>query len=191
MNRTIQDTQTIPRQYLQRLILPGDIVVDATAGRGRDTLFLAQSVGAQGKVFAFDIQEEALKATKDLLQEHRVLDRVELLLRSHTEILDYVPSGVKAVVFNLGYLPGSDRIITTQPGTTVQSVEQALTILQDNGLIVLTVYRGHPGGLEESQAIVNFLSGLPKKDFSILQGIYLNQGDLSPYWIMIQKTGGH
>ncbi len=190
MSRGIEDTQTIIWDYLQKLIVPGDMVVDATAGKGRDTLFLARCVGAQGRVFALDIQEEALQATQSLLREHQLLDRVELLLKNHREMSRIIPPGIRAAVFNLGYLPGSSRDITTQPRTTVQAVQEALSLLADNGVITLTVYRGHPGGLEESEALLDFLSGLPKKDFSILQGIYLNQGELSPYWIMIQKTGG-
>lgn len=190
-HRGIQDTQTILRDQLMRSIMPGDLVIDATAGRGRDTLFLAQCVGENGRVFAFDIQEEALLVTQTLLEEHHLLDRVELVHESHSEISQFVPQGIKAAVFNLGYLPGSTRVITTRPETTVQAVKQSLGLLTENGIVALTVYRGHEGGLGESKAIIDFLTLLPKKDFSVLQGIYLNQGELSPYWIMIQKTGGH
>lgn len=188
-NRGIQDTQTILRDYLLKILKQGDVVIDATAGRGRDTLFLAQCVGTEGKVFAFDIQEEAIKATRELLLEQQMLNRVNLFLESHTKIADYVTTEIRAAIFNLGYLPDSRNKIVTQPDTTVKAVAEVLKLLMANGMIAITVYLGHDGGLEESKALINYLSKLPKKDFSILQGIYLNQGESAPYWIMIQKTG--
>ncbi|NLI93558.1 MAG: methyltransferase domain-containing protein [Peptococcaceae bacterium] len=187
-HRGLQDTQTILKMYLEQVIREGDIVIDATAGRGRDTLFLARCVGVTGKVFAFDIQEEAILATRELLENFGLADRVELLHKSHTSIADHVHDRVKAVVFNLGYLPGGGNRIITQAATTVEAVQQGLTLLEEKGIIALTVYRGHEGGQDESQKLTSFLSGLSKKDFSVVQGIYLNQGELSPYWIMIQKN---
>ncbi len=29
---------------------------------------------------------------------------------------------------------------------------------------------------------------LPKQDYSVLEGRYLNQGEKSPYWVMVQKN---
>jgi len=187
-NRGIQDIQTLVRNYLQSVLREGDIAVDATAGRGRDTLFLAECVGAGGKVFAFDIQEEAILATRRLLEGQGLLSRVELLKASHTEMAKYVSRGVKVILFNLGYLPGGPRYVTTQAQTTLRAAEVSLDLLQETGLAVFTIYRGHEGGPEESRALTGFLSGIPKKEFSVFQGIYLNQGDLSPYWIMVQKN---
>jgi precorrin-6B methylase 2 len=186
--RGIQDIQAFLHGYLQKYLNDGDITVDATAGRGRDTLFLAQCVGNAGKVFAFDIQTEAVQATQELLREQGLAHRVQLLSVSHAEIEKYVPPGVKAAVFNLGYLPGYEKKVITRPETTLQALTQLLKLLQEKGLIVITVYRGHEGGLEESNALLHYLSKLPKKDFGVLQGIYLNQGETSPYWIIIQKT---
>ena len=47
----------------------GDAVVDATAGGGVDTLFLARLVGPDGRVFAFDVQAEALDRTRQRLED--------------------------------------------------------------------------------------------------------------------------
>jgi methylase of polypeptide subunit release factors len=186
--RGIDDTQTLINHTLQRVIQEGDIVVDATAGRGKDTVFLAQCVGQAGKVYAFDIQEEAIRATKDLLQERGLFDRVLLLQKNHSEMGPLIPDQVKAIVFNLGYLPGSNKQIVTRAETTIEAVRQGLDRLTHRGILALTVYRGHEGGLDESQKLTNYLSLLPKKDFSVIQGIYLNQGEQSPFWIMIQKN---
>lgn len=49
-------------QFLKNYVSPGDICIDATAGRGMDTLFLCKLVGENGKVFSFDIQAQAIKA---------------------------------------------------------------------------------------------------------------------------------
>lgn len=190
LNRGLQDTQTLIKSYLAQIIQEGDWVVDATAGKGRDTLFLAECVGQQGKVIAFDIQEEAIKATRQLLKDHSLEDRVQLWQEDHAVLANYVSRKVKAVIFNLGYLPGSNQSIVTMAETTIIAIKQALQILEEQGVIVITVYRGHPGGLEEAHSLNNYLSTLAKKDFSVIQGIYINQGDLAPYWIMIQKNGG-
>jgi methylase of polypeptide subunit release factors len=186
--RGIQDTQTLIKLYLQNIIQDGDLAIDATAGRGRDTLFLAQCVGSKGKVFAFDIQREAISATEALLKAHGLAERVELFTKSHDEICLYIKNRIKAAIFNLGYLPGSDQGIVTRADRTIAAVRQVLNLLENRGVVVLTVYRGHEGGLEESRELTRFLSEFPKKNFSVLQGIYLNQGELSPYWIMIQKN---
>jgi len=189
MDRGIQDVQFIIKDYLKKIIVFGDIAVDATAGLGRDTLFLAQCVGVTGKVYAFDIQEHAIIATRELLRKFNMLSNVELLHESHSNILKYVPKGVKAIMFNLGYLPGSTSKIITTPESTIKALEGALEILAYNGVITIVVYRGHEGGLRESLALIDFVSKIPKKDFCVLQGNYLNQGETSPYWIIIQKTG--
>lgn len=186
--RGIQDTQTLLRLYLQTILQDGDLAVDATAGRGRDTLFLAGCVGPRGKVVTFDIQPEAIAATEALLKTHGLAERVELFARSHDEISLHIKSRIKAAVFNLGYLPGSDHGIVTRADRTIAAIKQVLNLLEERGIVVLTVYRGHAGGLEESRELTRFLSEFPKKNFSVLQGIYLNQGELSPYWIMIQKN---
>ncbi|HHV64149.1 MAG TPA: methyltransferase domain-containing protein [Peptococcaceae bacterium] len=188
VDRGIRDIQVFLRQFLEKNISYGDMAVDATAGLGRDTLFLAQCVGDKGKVFAFDIQEQAIKATQELLQEQGLAHRVQLLAVSHSEIAKYVPPGIQAAVFNLGYLPGFGKKIVTRPETTLQALTQVLKLLKKNGLVAITVYRGHEGGLEESETLISYLSKLPKQDFSVLQGIYLNQGEESPYWIIIQKN---
>lgn len=187
-SRGIQDLQTIPRMLLQAAVKPGDTVIDATAGRGRDTLYLAQSVGPQGCVYAFDVQDEAIAATRALLARHHVLDRVRLLADCHSRLAQYIRSNVQAAVFNLGYLPGSDHGVVTQPQTTLEALAHILQILAKRGIVVITLYTAHHGGENESDHVKKYCSNLSKKDFSVFQGIYLNQGESSPYWIAIQKN---
>lgn len=145
----IENTQTLLKLYLQRMILDGDIVVDATAGRGKDTLFLADCVGPKGKVYAFDIQKAAIESTRELLIEYNRNDRVDLFLESHTDMEKFVP--------------GSDQQVTTHPETTIQAINAALRLLTEKGVIVLTVYRGHDNGAEESAVLNTYLAGLPRR----------------------------
>ena len=103
----LKSARFLARDTLLRAVQPEDTVVDATMGNGHDTLFLAEQVGPGGHVYAFDIQPEAVESTRKLLEEHGLSDRVTLLCRSHADLAEAVPAGVAAVVFNLGWLPGS------------------------------------------------------------------------------------
>ena len=47
---------------------------------------------------------------------------------------------VKAVMFNLGYLPGGDHNISTKPSTTIDAIKKAMNIIATGGLISIVVY---------------------------------------------------
>jgi SAM-dependent methyltransferase len=190
MFRELRDIQGLVRGFLRQVILPGDSVLDATAGRGRDALFLAECVGPAGKVYALDIQEEALKETHLLLQAKGMADRVNLYCLDHARCREVIKEQLRAVIFNLGYLPGSDHRIVTRRDSTVKGLQEALELLQAGGLAALTVYRGHPGAEEEAEGLKEFLASLCKQDYSVLEGRYINQGKKSPYWVMVQKNRG-
>ena len=55
-------------RFLRDYIREGDVCVDATAGNGGDTEFLCRMAGAGGRVYAFDIQEQALRSTAERLE---------------------------------------------------------------------------------------------------------------------------
>ncbi len=137
----------------------GEIAIDATAGNGHDTLFLAQQVGPAGMVFALDVQADALQATARRLEADS-LQNVVLLHRDHAEIADAIPAEqhgrVAVVMFNLGYLPGGDKSRTTQSATTRTALKQSLRLLQPGGLLTVLAYTGHPGGKEETVAVRSF-----------------------------------
>lgn len=61
----------IIHRIIEEKVQPGDICIDATAGRGNDTLFLAKLVGETGHVTAFDIQQDAVDSTRALLGSKR------------------------------------------------------------------------------------------------------------------------
>lgn len=190
MDNRIQDIQSFLRGILKPIIYPGAIALDLTAGLGRDTLFLAENVGEAGQVHAFDVQEIALDETRKLLIEHHLEKRVHLHEMSHALLLEKVQSPVQVAMFNLGYLPGHDQKIITQASSTIRALESVLRLLRTGGVIAITVYRGHDGGNEEAQALEVFLQGLPRRAYCVLRGDYTNQGENTPYWILVQKNKG-
>ena len=142
------------------ILRPGDIAVDGTAGKGRDTACLAQAVGPAGHVHAFDIQPEAVASTRNLLEVAGLLDRVSLHLRSHAELAAVItPTQVGKVgvaIFNLGYLPGGNPDIITRPGSTQTALDVSFAALRPGGRLICVAYTGHPGGPEESDVVLKF-----------------------------------
>ena len=156
---------TAPRPSLTRLaherlqthLTAGDLAIDATAGNGHDTLFLARQVGTCGAVQAFDIQPRAIEKTRERLQAAAQLAQVTLHQVGHEHMAERVPSDwqgrVAAITFNLGYLPGGDHGTTTLPQTTLAALDQARTLLRPGGILSVLVYPGHPGGQDEADAV--------------------------------------
>ncbi len=178
-------------QYAQQLlkdnIEEGDTVVDATAGNGHDTLFLAQLVGDEGQVYAFDVQKKAVDTTLLRLLDHGLEHRALVLNKGHEEVKQFVHKPVAAAIFNLGYLPGSNHDIITRPNTTIQALEDILKLLKVGGLIVLVIYHGHPGGKEERDKIIDYVSQLPQKYIHVLKYAFLNQQNDPPFVIALEK----
>ena len=142
---------------------PGDLVIDATCGQGRDTLFLCQ-LGCI--VYGFDIQEDAIEKTKKLLSENHFSDKAHLFHASHAEFPP-LPSPPKLIVYNLGYLPGGNKGVTTLQETTLQSVAAALDLTKGKGAVSITCYPGHPEGEKEEKALLEMASHLPSHDWLI------------------------
>ncbi|MEI4769208.1 class I SAM-dependent methyltransferase [Psychrobacillus sp. FJAT-51614] len=175
------------KELLASVIQQGDYVVDATAGNGHDTLFLAQLVGETGHVYAFDVQAEALKSTEEKLVESNLNCRATLILDGHEHVSAYVQKELSAAIFNLGYLPGSNHQIVTKGNSTIQAIESLLGMLKIGGFIVLVVYHGHAGGKEEKDAILNYVQQLPQSYAHVLCYQFLNQQNNPPFIIAIEK----
>lgn len=154
----------IAHELIAEHVHAGDSVIDATMGNGHDTLFLAGRVGEQGHVYAFDIQQQALDMTSARLGEHGLRDRATLLHENHADMCRCLPAGleahVAAVVFNLGYLPGGEKSLTTRSDSTLQALDQSLELLQPGGILSVMAYVGHPGGQEENRAILEWMGAL-------------------------------
>ncbi len=157
--------------WVAQVLLPGEPAIDATAGNGHDTLFLARAVGARGKVFAFDVQRDALVATGRRLDAAGARSRVELMHRCHSEIATALPPDaagkVAAAMFNLGYLPGGDHARTTRTATTLQALGAALEVLRPGGLLTVICYPGHPEGSIEAEAVDGWAAALQRERFEV------------------------
>lgn len=171
----------------QKLSL-GQVAVDATAGNGHDTLFLAQLVGAEGRVYAFDIQQQALDNTKGRLEDANALRPVELILAGHEQMDKHVAGPVHVVMFNLGYLPGADHQVITKKDNTLKALAVALQLLAPGGLISVVVYPGHAGGDQEAQQVDDWARGLSRQDFAVMRLQAWNRQETAPYLIMIEKS---
>lgn len=181
---------TLAHFLITQVLQDGDYAVDATAGTGYDTLFLAKGIGKKGHVFAFDIQENALKKTEALLKSEGLEERVTLFCKGHEEIKEYVSKPIKAAMFNLGYLPGGDHHIITKPATTIIALKNVLQLLTSRALVTIVVYRGHEGGEKEAKEILAFVSSLNKKEWQVFKVEYINRSTTAPFLIVIQKGLG-
>jgi predicted methyltransferase len=137
------------------VLRPGDRALDATAGNGHDTVFLAGLVGDEGRVLAFDVQAAAIAAARARVAAAGLTARVEFVHASHGSIPDHVaPGSVAAVMFNLGYFPGGDHAVITRAAETLAALDAALDALKPGGILTVVCYPGHPGGDEESAAVL-------------------------------------
>ncbi|MGI6453361.1 MAG: class I SAM-dependent methyltransferase [Syntrophomonadaceae bacterium] len=170
-------------------VFEGDVAVDATCGKGYDTLFLASLVGNTGKVIAFDIQQEALAFSRQLLQKHHLLERVTFVHDNHKNMAKYIDRAIKACMFNLGYLPGGNHDIKTRAADTVKAVDAAINLLIPGGIITIVFYPGHEGGQEEMEQVLNYLAGLSQRLLEINEIRFVNQVNKPPIAVLIKKLG--
>ena len=183
----IQNAQKFSHSMLQECIKPGDCVIDATMGNGNDTIFLSKLVQAEGKVFAFDIQEAALIRTNEKIQELDTKENIHLICDSHANLSTYVQQPIQAAIFNLGYLPGSDKKIITTPSSTLEAIQILLDRLEKKGKIIIVSYYGHDGGVEEKNSVEGLISTLPQKEWSVLKYQFINQINCPPICYVIEK----
>ncbi|MFV8064135.1 tRNA (mnm(5)s(2)U34)-methyltransferase [Streptococcus pluranimalium] len=169
--------------FLMDILDDKSVVLDATMGNGHDTAFFAQRVKW---VYAFDIQEQAVLATKERLKAQQ-LGNVDIILDGHEKLDHYIDEPLDAAIFNLGYLPKADKRVVTKPHTTLESLSKALTALKDKGRIAVMIYYGHEGGEMEKDAVLNFVKQLNQKKYTVMLYQTLNQINTPPFLIMIEK----
>jgi len=191
---------------IQRAVTPGSLVIDATAGNGHDTLFLAKLVGPTGLVLAFDIQQEALEKTRAALEQANLAAQVRLFLTGHENIAICLqgsslppPTGrlaasltaatpppdptlyltakpqVSAAMFNLGFLPGSEKEIATRPSTTLAALIGLLPAMLPGAALSIHCYSGHDGGKEESKAVLEWAARQPEDVWRVYRYETLNR----------------
>ncbi len=173
-------------RMLKDLIPEGGFCIDATAGTGRDTLYLSQAVGKNGTVLAFDIQQEALDMTRERLKKEQCPDNTELILDSHAHMDRYAEKGMTdAILFNFGYLPGGDHSLATRADTSLEAVQKGLELLKTGGVMSLCVYSGGDTGFAERDALFAFAEGLHPKEYLVIRNDFFNRPNHPPVILLI------
>lgn len=178
------------KQLLQDHIEEGMVAIDMTAGNGHDTLFLAERVGDTGHVYAFDVQAEAVEATTKRLEAAGLSQRVSVIHDSHDTVGQIVVNETRpitAAVFNLGYLPGSDKSVTTTGTSTIQALTQLLDVMAVGGVIVVVIYHGHASGKVERDEVLAYVETLDQQRAGVLRYGFLNQVNDPPFIVAIEK----
>lgn len=189
MSNIIRSTTQTALLFISQYLHTGDTVVDATCGNGHDTLAMAK-MGA-GKIYAFDVQETAISNTGSLLKKENIpLGNVHLILDSHANMCNHIKEKVQVIVFNLGYLPAADKSITTNAGSTITAVSEAMKLLKKDGLICISMYSGHPGGQEEKQALLDFAESLDDRTWHVAYINMKNQRKNPPEILLITLKRG-
>lgn len=185
MDNLLKSTTVLAQMLVKQYICSDCTAVDATCGNGHDTLMLAAS--SAEKVYAFDIQPAALAQTRTLLSEHNISpSKVRLICDSHANIKRYLPKA-RIVMFNLGYLPGNDKTLTTQKDSTLKAVADALSILEKDGLCCIVMYDGHEAGAEEKAALLRMAEDLDPAIYHASYISMINQANHPPEILAITK----
>lgn len=180
---TLQHTTELALHLCSAYIENDDITVDCTCGNGFDTLWLAKK---SQKVYSFDIQEEAIESTKGLLKQNGV-DNVILVHDSHENIKKHVLEEPKCIIFNLGFLPGGDKSITTKKESSLIAIKEALGILKVDGILSITMYPGHEEGAYEQELILEWAKNLSSKEYHVVFANMLNQSNRAPQVLWVTK----
>ena len=170
----------LSHQLIRRLFPKGgQVAIDATLGNGHDTDFLASLFDT---VYALDISPEAV-------DNYQNPENVVKVCMDHAAIESF-HAHPELIVYNLGYLPGSDKSLTTRAETTITSLKGALNMLQPGGFISIALYTGHDAG-SEAQAVLSFIKKLSSKHFGVMHHTFINRGNHPPSLLIIEKKRNH
>ena len=179
------DLLELHKYFILKHLKEGDVAVDFTMGNGHDTEFLSKTVGESGHVYAFDVQKAAVESTAKNLAAAGCPQNYTLIHDSHHKVKDYVKVPFKAGMFNLGWLPGGDKTITTMRETTMPAVEAAIDLLGDDAILNIAVYPGHPEGDLEGKMLEEYFETLSRFKVCVTKVKIVNSAT-SPYFFMIE-----
>ncbi len=180
------DLLDLQKKFILTHLKEGDVAVDFTMGNGHDTEFLSKTVGKDGRVYAFDIQPSALESTTKNLEAAGCPKNYTLILDSHHNVCNYVETKIKAGMFNLGYLPGSDKTVTTMRETTIPAIEAAISLLDKDSILSIAIYPGHAEGEAEGKLVCELLSLLDRKKLCATK-IQIINSPTSPFFIAVES----
>ena len=178
----------VAHQFIESHVRPGAFCIDATAGRGNDTVFLASLVGETGKVLAFDIQPEAVESTRALIGERGCSGFTRVVLDSHANMARYAaPGSVDCIVFNFGWLPGGDHSVNTRAESSIAAIEAGLTLLNPRGVMSLIFYYGRDTGYAERDALLAYLRTIDHRAFTVVVADFCNRPNDPPLPVFLIK----
>ncbi len=181
------DLTGLHKHFILEHLSEGEVAVDFTMGNGNDTLFLSKTVGESGRVYAFDIQQKALESTRAKLTGEGAPENYRLICASHHRVKEFVKEPIKAGMFNLGYLPGGEKSLTTLRETTFAAVEAAIELLLPDGVLIVAIYPGHEEGELEGNMLREYFKTLSRFRICASEFRILNS-PASPYFFLIEKS---
>ena len=175
------------KEMIENAVFSGACVIDATMGNGHDTAWLCELVGESGKVYAFDVQQEAVDRTAERLEQAGFRQRAELFCLGHEHMAEVIHQQADAIVFNLGWLPGAEHGVTTQTSTTLLAVEAALSLLKEEAIMTICIYPGQEEGTKELHALLEWAAKLDDRRYDAMIKCYVNQPNDPPRILAIRK----
>ena len=173
------DFSSLTHYIVKTFVKEKKVAIDATLGNGFDTDFLSDVFDI---VYSFDIQKIACDKYKENEKSN-----VTVINDSHDKFLKYIDVNVNCIIYNLGFLPGGDKSITTTYNSSLESIKVGLDILESEGIMLITAYRGHDEGLSEYNYINEYLNTLPKKNYAVMKHEIINRSNKSPVLFVIEK----
>jgi ubiquinone/menaquinone biosynthesis C-methylase UbiE len=123
-----------PQNLVERYVSESQVVADLGCGPGYYTIALAESVGPNGKVYAVDSDEKAIRAVEKKAK-NRGYDNIETHASSASD-LNFIRDGAVDFVLAHGLL------CSMAPQQRESAVNEMRRILKPEGLAYISVARG-------------------------------------------------
>ncbi|CDZ74459.1 putative rRNA methylase [Peptoniphilus sp. ING2-D1G] len=171
-------------EIIENMDLKDSCCLDCTCGNGKDSLNILSHMDGSGFLYCCDLQKQAVENTERLLKS-KEFENFKMMHKSHDEIFDEIPCKLKLIIYNLGYLPGSDKSIATKASTTIKSIDRAILKLREDGVIIVVSYLGHQGSHEERKAVDEYLKNLDQQKYKVEKREFYNQKNNPPIVYLI------
>ena len=179
MFKYVSDISDLSHYIIEKFVTNKNIAIDATLGNGYDSDFLSEKFS---KVYSFEIQKDPCTKYNENKNHN-----ITVINDSHHKFEEYISENVDCIMYNLGFLPGGNKEITTVAKTTIDSIKSGLKILNSGGIMSIAIYIGHDEGMEEENEIMKLVSVLPKDKYGVIQHKYINRSKVAPILIVIEK----
>ncbi len=182
------NSKTLAQTVLLPILGSAKCVVDATAGNGHDTVFLAQHTSSDAAVWAFDIQRQALDEAAKNAAEAGCAEKVHFVQASHSTVGEHISEPIDAAMFNLGYLPGASHAVTTVSESTREAIAAIMRQLRVGGMITVVSYSGHEEGKQEQDDLFRWFKEFPVSVYTVSSFRMINHKETAPMLFLIEKV---